>query len=83
VIWATEVLNQFVKEGVMNRPETTDAAMSQQADCVMLNKGPFLEEGVAFLSNVLDRMQRHHAKKFARYTPLHAWDSEFEGVDIG
>lgn len=79
VIWATEVLNQFVKEGVMSRPETTDAAMSQQAECVMLNKGPFLQEGVAFLSNVLDRMQRHHAKKFARFTPLHAWDSEFEG----
>jgi hypothetical protein len=35
------VLNQYVKEGVMNRPETTDAAMLQQVDCEML-KGRFL-----------------------------------------
>ncbi len=78
VIRATEVLIQYVKEGVMKRPETTDAAMSQQVNCEML-KGPFLEKGVAFLANALDRMQRHHAKTFARFTPLQAWDSTFEG----
>lgn len=74
VIWATQVLDQFVKEGVESRAETTDAAMSQRADCVMLNKGAFLAQGVAFLRDVLSRMDRHHAKKFPRFTPLHAWD---------
>ncbi len=74
VIWATQVLDNFVREGVASRAETTDAAMARGADCVMLNKGPYLAEGVVFLSDVLSRMDRHYAKKFARYTPLHAWD---------
>ncbi|WP_051134177.1 pyruvate kinase [Methylocystis sp. ATCC 49242] len=73
VIWATQVLDQFVKEGVASRPETTDAAMSQRADCVMLNKGPFLVGGVAFLRDVLARMSRHQVKKFSRYAELRAW----------
>jgi pyruvate kinase len=74
VIWATQVLDQFVKEGVASRSETTDAAMAQRADCVMLNKGPFVAEGVLFLRDVLLRMDRHHAKKFSRFTTLRAWD---------
>ncbi len=73
VIWATEVLDRLVHEGVASRPETTDAAMSQQADCVMLNKGEYLTEGVRFLRGVLDRMERHHAKKFPRLARLRAW----------
>jgi pyruvate kinase len=74
VVWATQVLDQFVKEGVLNRAETTDAAMAQRAECVMLNKGPYLCEGIAFLRDVLIRMDRHHAKKFERFAPLHAWN---------
>jgi pyruvate kinase len=74
VIWATQVLDQFVREGVLSRAETTDAAMAQRADGVMLNKGPYLAEGVAFLRDVLSRMDRHYDKKFARYPALHAWD---------
>jgi pyruvate kinase len=66
VVWATQVLDQFVKEGVSNRAETTDAAMAQRAECVMLNKGPYLCEGIAFLRDVLIRMDRHHVKKFER-----------------
>jgi pyruvate kinase len=73
VIWATQVLDQFVREGVASRAEMTDAAMAQGAECVMLNKGPHLVEGVTILRDVLTRMDRHHAKKFARYTPLKAW----------
>jgi pyruvate kinase len=74
VVWATQVLDSFVREGVLSRSETTDAAMAQRADSVMLNKGPYLAEGVAFLRDVLSRMDRHHAKKFARFPALHAWD---------
>ncbi len=73
VIWATQVLDQLVHEGVASRAEATDAAMAQKADCVMLNKGEFLTEGVCFLRNVLDRMERHHAKKFSRLSRLGAW----------
>jgi pyruvate kinase len=73
VIWATQVLDQYVKEGVMSRAETTDAAMAQHADCVMLNKGPYLPEGISLLSDILTRMERHHSKKFARLSILRAW----------
>jgi pyruvate kinase len=73
VIWATQVLDQFVRDGVASRSEMTDAAAGQGAECVMLNKGPHLVEGVAFLRDVLTRMDRHYAKKFPRYTRLRAW----------
>jgi pyruvate kinase len=73
VIWATQVLEQLVHEGVASRPETTDAAMAQRADCVMLNKGPFLPQGVSFLRDVIARMERHQSRKFARLPQLRAW----------
>jgi pyruvate kinase len=73
VIWATQVLDQFVHDGVISRAEATDAAMAQRADCVMLNKGPCLAEGVTLLRDILTRMDRHHVKKFPRLTALHAW----------
>lgn len=74
VIWATQVLDQFIKDGAPSRAETTDAAMAQRAECVMLNKGPYLAEAVTFLCDVLARMDRHQSKKFARFMPLRAWD---------
>lgn len=73
VIWATQVLDQLIHEGVVSRAETTDAAAAQHADCVMLNKGPYLAQGVRFLRDVLDRMERHHLKKFDRLGHLKAW----------
>ena len=72
-VWATQVLDQFVRDGVANRSEMTDAAMGQSAECVMLNKGPHLTEGVAFLRDVLSRMDRHRAKRFERYSRLRTW----------
>ncbi len=76
VIWATQVLENFVKKGVPSRAEITDAAMSARADCVMLNKGPHIVEGVALLDDVLLRMQEHQIKKTAQLRALRSW-SEF------
>lgn len=73
VVWATQVLDGLVKDGLPSRAETTDAAMAQRCECVMLNKGPYVVEGVVFLRHVLQRMDRHQAKKFARFGPLHSW----------
>jgi pyruvate kinase len=73
VVWATQVLETLVAEGQPTRAETTDAAMSQRAECVMLNKGPYLPQAVRFLADVLRRMDRHQTKKSARFTPLHSW----------
>ena len=73
VIWATQVLAGMVEEGAPSRAEVTDAAMGQRAECVMLNKGPFIVEAVRFLDNVLHRMDRHQSKKTARLEPLELW----------
>lgn len=73
VIWATQVLEGLAKEGFASRAEATDAAMSQRAECVMLNKGPYAAQAVEFLDRVLRRMDRHQAKKMPRLAPLKAW----------
>jgi pyruvate kinase len=73
VIWATQVLETLVKKGIPSRAEMTDAAMSERAECVMLNKGPFIAEAVTILDDVLTRMQEHQMKKTPQLRALHAW----------
>ena len=63
VIWATQVLDNLAKLGQPSRAEITDAAMGQRAECVMLNKGPYVLEAVAVLDDILRRMQAHQSKK--------------------
>jgi pyruvate kinase len=63
VIWATQVLEGLSKRGHASRAEITDAAMSQAAECVMLNKGPYINDAVNTLDNILRRMQGHQSKK--------------------
>ena len=43
--------------------EITDAAMGNRAECVMLNKGPYIIEAIQVLDNILRRMQPHQSKK--------------------
>ncbi len=73
VVWATQVLEGLVSEGSASRAEVTDAAMSQRAECVMLNKGPHLAKAVGFLDDILRRMDRHQTKKTAQLGPLMSW----------
>ena len=73
VIWATQVLESLVKKGVKVRGEMTDAAAAARAECVMLNKGPYVADAVTILDNILVRMQAHQVKKTAQLRALHAW----------
>jgi pyruvate kinase len=73
VIWATQVLDRLVRKGTPARGEYTDAAMGSRAECVMLNKGDFVEAGVVALDDILRRMERHQSKKTAQLRALHAW----------
>jgi pyruvate kinase len=73
VIWATQVLETLVKKGIPSRAEMTDAAMGERAECVMLNKGPFILAAVAILDDVLSRMQAHQIKKSPQLRALHSW----------
>lgn len=73
VIWATQVLETLVKKGSPSRAEVTDAAMSERAECVMLNKGIYIREGLSLLVEVLKRMQEHQHKKMPRLRALRCW----------
>ena len=72
-IWATQVLEHLVSKGTPLRGEMTDAAMSGRAECVMLNKGPFLLEGIDALETLLERMADHQDKKTPELRALHTW----------
>lgn len=63
VIWATQVLETLAKQGMPSRAEVTDAAMAHRAECVMLNKGPYILQAVKVLDDILVRMHGHQAKK--------------------
>jgi pyruvate kinase len=70
VILATEVLDTLLQEGTPTRAEVTDAAMGQRAQCVMLNKGPFIVEAVRFLDTVLRCMNHCDATVLTPHDPL-------------
>lgn len=74
VIWATQVLEQLAKKGLPTRAEVTDAAEAQQAEVVMLNKGPFIVTAVSTLADILQRMQTHTEKKISLLRRLESWD---------
>ena len=76
VIWATQVLEHKAKKGQPSRAEISDAAMSQRADCVMLNKGPHILAAIRMLDNILRRMQGHQYKKTARLGKLSFADAD-------
>ena len=63
VIWATQVLENLAKDGQPSRAEITDAAMGERAECVMLNKGPYIVQALQALDDILQRMQAHQSKK--------------------
>lgn len=63
VVWATEVLDTLVSEGIPTRSEVTDAAEGTRADVVMLNKGDFILDGVQMLNRIIERMEPVQYKK--------------------
>lgn len=73
VIWATEVLDRLARTGRPSRAEVTDAAMAQRAECVMLNKGPYVAEAITELDDILRRMARHQRKTVPLLGPLRTW----------
>lgn len=72
-IWATQVLEDLVRDGIPSRGEMTDAAMAARAECVMLNKGPAVVEAVQLLDRLLGRMADHLDKKTPTLRALRSW----------
>ncbi len=55
VIWATQVLENLAKTGTPTRSEITDITDgAARADCVMLNKGPYIVDAVILLNELLE-----------------------------
>ena len=75
-IWATQVLEGITKKGRASRAEISDAAMSQRADCVMLNKGAYVLAAIRMLDDILRRMQKHQYKKTALMRKLGIADAD-------
>ncbi len=73
VVWATQVLESLAKKGLPSRAEITDAAMGERAECVMLNKGPYILDAMRTLDDVLHRMQDHQSKKRPLLRALKSW----------
>ncbi|MGY4708795.1 pyruvate kinase [Mycolicibacterium sp. CBM1] len=73
VIWATQVLEQLATTGRPSRAEISDAAMAERAECVMLNKGPYIIDAVVTLDDILGRMAGHEYKKNPLLRPLRSW----------
>ncbi|NJN25585.1 MAG: pyruvate kinase [Cyclobacteriaceae bacterium] len=71
VIWATQVLDNLAKNGVATRAEVSDASISAQAECVMLNKGPYIVEAVKTLKSILTKTESHTTKKKNTMRALH------------
>lgn len=69
-IWATQVLENLAKKGTPSRAEITDAALAQKAECVMLNKGYYIQRAVKMLDKILRRMQRFQRKNHRRLPRL-------------
>ncbi|MEZ4684540.1 MAG: pyruvate kinase [Bacteroidia bacterium] len=70
VIWATQVLDNLAKTGIATRAEVSDAAISAQAECVMLNKGKHILDAVRTLRVITRKMEAHASKKKSRLRPL-------------
>lgn len=75
VIWATQVLESQAKTGVPSRAEISDAGLGVRAECVMLNKGPYIAEAIRTLDDILRRMAGHQAKKAPLLRALRAWQA--------
>jgi pyruvate kinase len=82
VVWATEVLDQMARTGRPSRAEVSDAALGGRAECVMLNKGPYVDRALVMLDDILRRMSSHQRKKTSLLRRLRSW-SEPETAGLG
>jgi len=74
IIWATQVLETLSKKGIPSRAEITDAAAAQQAECVMLNKGPHIVHTIKLLDTIMESMEAYHKKKAPMLPKLQSED---------
>lgn len=82
VVWATQVFEGLVKQHMPTRAEASDATLAQQAQCVMLNKGPHQVDAVRLLDGILRRIDRHWGGGAQRLSVLEGWGATQEVVPL-
>lgn len=78
IIWATQVLESLIKTGIPTRSEISDVVAGSRAECIMLNKGDYIVEGVKTVDDILNKSEDHNYKKTAMLRALNISKSMFE-----
>jgi len=73
VIYATQILESKMKNNLPTRAEVTDAANAQRADCIMLNKGPYVVDTVIAVKNILRNIHKLHQKNRQLFSVCKTW----------
>ena len=76
-IWATQCSIRSHAPECLSRAEVTDAA-AVAAECVMLNKGPFVDQAVAMLSDILQSMGKAPLQNCSTFCKLRVSTFAFE-----
>ncbi len=77
VIWATQVLESLVKSGIPTRSEISDVVAGSRAECIMLNKGDYIVNGVQAVDDILRKFENHHYKKTSMLRALNIAEQQF------
>ena len=77
VIWATQVLENLAKKGLPSRSEITDATTALKAECVMLNKGPYILDAITLLDAILCSMESTQHKNESMLPKLQNLTGEY------
>src|SRR5699024_1085051 len=78
VIWATQVLESLIKTGIPTRSEISDVVAGSRAECIMLNKGDYIAEGVKTVDDILSKSENHNYNKTAMLRALNISKAMFE-----
>lgn len=78
LIWATQVVESLVKTGIPTRSEISDVVAGSRAECIMLNKGDYIVDGVEVVSDILKKFEDHQYKKTAMLRSLSIARETFE-----
>lgn len=70
VIWATQVVESLVKTGIPTRSEISDVVAGSRTECIMLNKGEYIVDGLQVVADILGKFDDHHYKKTAMLRSL-------------
>lgn len=73
VIYATQILEGKMKTNLATRSEVTDAALAQRADCIMLNKGPYVLDTLIVLKHILRQVHTQFQKNRQLLNVCKAW----------